>query len=190
MLPTANPSDFAGVFGHPAPANGMLMLGTRLAEVTDGTSNTALFSEVRRGTLSGEPGVTGFNFTTNMIGGTYDETLVLANADGRTVTQCNSSSGSFVRYVGQQYYRALPQNFLYTHTLPPNWNRQVSTNQKYSCGNATLFNAIHMPASSYHPGVVVVCLTDGSVRPVSDTVDFAVWQAAGTKRLSESSQLP
>ena len=176
-----------GVFGHPFPAAGNMMLGTRLAEVIDGTSNTTLFSEVRRGTLSGESGVTGFDFTTNMVGGTYATSPV--PTDGRSVTQCNNSSTTVIRYVGQQYYRALPQNFVYSHTLPPNWNKKVTTNQKYSCGNSA-FNAIHMPASSFHPGVVNVCLTDGSVRSVSETVDFAVWQAAGTRGAGESSQLP
>jgi prepilin-type processing-associated H-X9-DG protein len=73
--------------------------------------------------------------------------------------------------------------------LPINWNKKSSTNQKYSCGN-TGFNAIHIAASSYHPGGANVCLTDGSVRFVAETIDFAVWQAAGTRIRGESVQLP
>jgi prepilin-type processing-associated H-X9-DG protein len=182
-----------GVFGHrldrpsPNPNPGALMLGTRLAEVTDGTSNTALFSEVFRGNITGEAsGVGQFDYTTNMTGGSANDFTL---PDGRGVAPCNNPTGSTIRYTGQQYYRALPQNFLYTHTLPINWNKKVSTNQKYSCGN-TAFDAIHIAASSYHTGGVNVCLTDGSVRFVGETVDFAVWQAAGTRGRGESTQLP
>jgi len=187
---------FLGVFGHfmppigtpPPNVNaGRLMFGTRLAEVTDGTSNTTLFAEVFRGNITGESsGVGQFDYTTNMIGGSAaDFTL----QDGRAVAPCNSSTTTTIRYVGQQYYRALPQNFLYTHTLPINWNKKSNTNQKYSCGN-TAFNAIHIAASSYHPGGANVCLTDGSVRFVAETIDFGVWQAAGTRIRGESVQLP
>ncbi|MCI0358030.1 MAG: DUF1559 domain-containing protein [Planctomycetaceae bacterium] len=180
-----NAGQLLGVFGHPL-IQGQVMLGTRLAEVTDGTSNTTLFAEVVRGNITGESSGGGlFDYTTNMIGsGNYTIT------DGRGVTECNNGAGSpTIRYVGQQYYRALPQNFLYTHTMPINWNKKVTANQKYSCGN-TAFNSIHLGASSYHPGGANVCLTDGSVRFVGETVDFAVWQAVGTKGRGESTQLP
>jgi prepilin-type N-terminal cleavage/methylation domain-containing protein/prepilin-type processing-associated H-X9-DG protein len=177
-----NPGRY-GVFGHPI-GGGRMMEGTRLAEVLDGTSNTTLFAEVYRGNLSGEAGATGFDYSTNMIG-SGDYTI----ADGRTVTECNTAGSTFIRYVGQQYYRNLPQNFLYTHTLPVNWNKRLGTNQKYSCGR-TGFSEIHIAASSYHPGGVNVCLTDGSVRFVAETTDFAVWQAAGTRAGGEAVQLP
>jgi prepilin-type processing-associated H-X9-DG protein len=38
-----------------------------------------------------------------------------------------------------------------------------------------------MAASSYHTGGVNVGMADGSVRFVRDGVDFAVWQALGTR---------
>ena len=66
--------------------------------------------------------------------------------------------------------------------MPVNWNRRTNdpTTQKYTCGDSTL-RRIHIAASSYHTGGVNVCLVDGSVRFVRDSVDFAVWQAAGTR---------
>jgi prepilin-type N-terminal cleavage/methylation domain-containing protein len=172
-----------GVFGHPR-LNGILMAGTRFAQVSDGTSNTALFSEVRRGTLSGESGVTGFNHTSSMIGGGYT-----TGTDGRNVTECNNSGGTVIRYVGQQYYRSLPQNFVYTHTLPINCDRKADSAQKYSCGNSA-FTAVHQAASSYHGNIVNVCMTDGSVRNVSESIDFPTWQTAGTRGGGESVTLP
>jgi prepilin-type N-terminal cleavage/methylation domain-containing protein len=175
-----------GIFAIPFPAAGSEMKGTTFAGILDGTSNTALFSEVRRGTFPSGSGAS-FDYTTSMIGGTYTGTQLV---DGRNVTQCNTVSGTKIHYVGQQYYRNLPQNFLYTHTLPVNWNRRnsVAAQQKFPCGNSA-FTAIHQAASSFHPGVVNVCLADGSIRSVAETVDFAVWQAAGTRAKAESLQL-
>jgi prepilin-type N-terminal cleavage/methylation domain-containing protein len=45
-------------------------------------------------------------------------------------------------------------------------------------------------ARSMHPGGVVVCRLDGSTAFVSDTIDWDVWQAAGTTRGSETVMLP
>jgi prepilin-type processing-associated H-X9-DG protein len=40
---------------------------------------------------------------------------------------------------------------------------------------------MHISASSYHTGGVNIGMADGSVRFVSDSVDFATWQAMGTR---------
>jgi prepilin-type processing-associated H-X9-DG protein len=40
-------------------------------------------------------------------------------------------------------------------------------------------------ASSYHAGGVNVGMADGSVRFVSDTIDFATWQGMGTRAGNE-----
>jgi len=39
----------------------------------------------------------------------------------------------------------------------------------------------HIASRSYHPGGVNVGLADGSVRFVSDSIQFAVWKAFGTR---------
>jgi hypothetical protein len=38
---------------------------------------------------------------------------------------------------------------------------------------------------SYHPGVVNVCLMDGSCRSISETIDLTVWRALGTRQGGE-----
>ena len=57
-----------------------------------------------------------------MIGGTYTGNRQAGRRPQRDRMQ--HRSGTKIHYVGQQYYRNLPQNFLYTHTLPINWNRR------------------------------------------------------------------
>ena len=75
--------------------------------------------------------------------------------------------------------------------MPPNWNRPQSNtaNQKYTCGDASLRRA-HIAAASFHTNGVNVAMADGSVRFVSDSVDFTIWQAAGTKAGGEALTLP
>jgi prepilin-type N-terminal cleavage/methylation domain-containing protein/prepilin-type processing-associated H-X9-DG protein len=177
-----------GIFAIPFPPNGQIMKGVPIVQVQDGTSNTALFSEVMRGTYDSTISSATYDYTTCMIGGTYSGASL---TDGRAVAQCNGPSTTVIQYVGQQYYRNLPEDFVYTHTLPINWNKKTGnpTTQKYRCGNSA-FNAVHLAASSYHLGGVNLCLADGSVRFVSETIDFTTWQAAGSRIGGETLQLP
>ena len=107
---------------------------------------------------------------------------------GRNVSGCAGGTVSrLINYVGLQYYRGgINHNSFYTHTLPINWNRKTDPSlQKYNCGD-TSFRRAHIAASSNHTGGVNVCLGDGSVRFVRDSVDFAMWQAAGTRNGGEA----
>ena len=66
------------------------------------------------------------------------------------------------------------------------WNKKTgnSATQKYNCGDSS-FRRTHIAASSAHVGVANVCFTDGSVRFVRETIDFAAWQAVGTRAGNE-----
>lgn len=172
-----------GIFASPDPATGQLLKGPTHGSITDGTSNTAMFAEVKRGTFASN--ATGmFDHTTSFIGSAAYSGI--QTTDGRTIPQCmpsgNTTTSSWIRYTGHQYYRALPFTFMYTHTLPINWNRknQDATKQNYSCGN-TSYAAAHIAASSSHTGGATVCNADGSVKFVSDSVDFVTWQSIGSR---------
>jgi prepilin-type N-terminal cleavage/methylation domain-containing protein/prepilin-type processing-associated H-X9-DG protein len=175
-----------GIFAIPNASAGTAMKGYSVLAISDGTSNTAMFGEVIRGTYPSGTAAATYDNTTCMISpAAYTGTALV---DGRAVAECNGPSGTVLHYVGQQYYRNLPQVYMYTHTLPVNWNRKVQTNQKYRCG-ATGFSQIHMSASSYHTGGANLCMADGSVRFARDSTDFAAWQAAGSRQGGESLQL-
>jgi prepilin-type N-terminal cleavage/methylation domain-containing protein/prepilin-type processing-associated H-X9-DG protein len=178
----------SGIFSTgPFPGGGAELQGPTLLSVTDGLSNTAMFSEIMRSGIQ-HNAPSGVRDHATVIRGTS----ITSDTDGRAISHCLDGSGwvSSIKYVGHQYYRAIPQMITYTHTLPPNWNRKVNTGvQRYNCGDSANLNRNHMAASSYHSGGVNVCLGDGSVRFVSDTVDFNVWRAAGTKTGGEALQL-
>jgi prepilin-type N-terminal cleavage/methylation domain-containing protein len=173
-----------GIFAKPLAAAGEVMRGPRFAEITDGTSNTAMFSEVMRATKQWND-TTQDNTTVYFTGTTYSN----ANdfLDGRNIPQCNpSASGTIIRYTGHQYYRAISFNYLYSHSLPINWNRrqQDPTRQRFNCGVS--FGVLHMSASSYHTGGATMCRADGSVTFTSDSTDFAAWQAIGSRSNGET----
>jgi prepilin-type N-terminal cleavage/methylation domain-containing protein/prepilin-type processing-associated H-X9-DG protein len=177
----------SGVFSAPFPS-GTTMQGVTVIGITDGSSNTVMYSEVMRGTQAW-----------NAAAGIYDNTTIMRastlpnNYDGRSIPTCQTGTpfAGRLTYAGHQYYRAL--NFLQTfsHTLPPNWNRKVPSGaQRHNCGDQSNLNNAHIAASSYHTGGVNCGMGDGSVRFVSDTVDFPTWQAVGTRNGGEALNLP
>jgi prepilin-type N-terminal cleavage/methylation domain-containing protein/prepilin-type processing-associated H-X9-DG protein len=177
-----------GIFAVPYPPNGSTMRGPTILSISDGTSNTAMFAEVMRSTTVFNAG-SGIRDNMTVIINSSDSGFNLT--DGTTITMCQDGSNwsTSIKYVGYQYYRSLPSNFLYTHTLPINWNRKVASGtQHYSCGNSA-FTAMHIAASSYHSGGANVGMADGSVRFVRDTIDLTVWRAVGTRAGGEPANL-
>jgi prepilin-type N-terminal cleavage/methylation domain-containing protein/prepilin-type processing-associated H-X9-DG protein len=180
----------AGIFtGDYSPvAAGKAPNGITIVSITDGTSNTAMFAEVRRGT--GYPS-TAVDANTNVTVGSASLSTAPLLYDGRTAPGCAGGTvTNLINYTGLQYYRGgINHNSFYTHTLPPNWNRTNPGAQKYNCGD-TSFRRAHISASSHHSGGVNVCMSDGSVHFISDSINFAIWQAIGTHRGGESATLP
>ena len=174
-----------GIFAMPSTD----LKGYQVKDILDGTSKTALFAEVMRGTVPWDNGsvthTTAFN-----IGATYSASQLIS---GTRVPQClPNANGTQIQYTGQQFYRAfLPYTFMYTHTLPPNWNRRTGSTatQRYNCG-LTSYSTAHIAASSYHGDLVGVVCADSSVRFVNESIDFPVWQAVGSRSGGEALSLP
>ncbi len=142
-----------------------------IANVTDGTSNTAAFSEAWRGHESGT--------TLPPIG---DRTIIMvySSIDNFTPPNCNPAGrDTTYRYRNQEYYRAFGPTGYYNHTLPPN-------SPLYDCGTDqdTLapnnYSRTHLAARSYHPGGVNAGMADGSVRFFKNTINIGVWNGVGT----------
>jgi prepilin-type N-terminal cleavage/methylation domain-containing protein/prepilin-type processing-associated H-X9-DG protein len=165
----------------------------RILDISDGTSNTAMFSETKRSTVNGGswpvhgdaynptniyllPGTdAGWSPYTPMFGPLFNQTTPGAIFVGMTY-RCNSwdyGPTSRISYRGWQYYRNIPEMQTYSHTVPPNY-------KGYDCGDYSITMA-HIAARSFHTGGVNVGFADGSVHFISDTISFATWQALGTR---------
>ena len=140
-----------------------------VSAVTDGTSNTALFSETKR-SYSSTGGSSSIPITDPLnvygISGT--------GASNYLPPVCTAQNKTFnITYRGQQYYRDLPMTGYYNHTLPPN-------TPYWDCGYDD-FTRAHMASRSYHPGGTNVGFADGSVKFIKNTVNINAWNALGTR---------
>lgn len=146
----------------------------RLSQITDGTSNTALFAEVANGygAIDGN-GVEYDCFTWNggTLRGGYDRRQpVLLDADWKSASV--ATLGGQWRDRGYIWNEGSPWKQFYNHILPPGspcWHV-----------NGDWYGLVS-PASSYHPGVVNAAFCDGSVQTHTDDVDPLVWLASGTR---------
>lgn len=153
--------------GQPAQKNPPAV---SLSHIYDGSSNTAMFAEIRRGNMAG-------TVSTATAGDPQDVRRVTwttgTAGDLAPIPACDTAVSSF-RYVGLQYHRgAFNMTHLYTHTRPPN-------SPLGDCTNGNLVS-MHITARSYHPNGVNVGFCDGSTRFINDNIRFQVWQAIGTR---------
>ena len=153
---------------------------TRLAEVTDGTSNTLAMSEGKAYTAllrdGGLPSVTG-----NSIPTTPADVLVFG--------------GTFKNVGGHaEWIDARSSQSCFTTTFTPN------TQVLYSSGgaaydvdftsrregkNATIPTYTVTTARSFHSGGVNTLLVDGSVRFIGNSISLQVWRGLGTRAGAE-----
>jgi prepilin-type N-terminal cleavage/methylation domain-containing protein/prepilin-type processing-associated H-X9-DG protein len=173
-------------------SGGQVTSRVRITDVTDGTSNTCMWSETKRsynpnlssaGGNSYDPTMIyllpsndeGWSNLSPMVGPLFNVTNPLALIQGPTY-RCNAyqyGPTNIIRYRGLEYYRGIVEMNNYTHTVPPNYFG-------YDCGNSDI-TAAHIAARSYHTGGVNVCLVDGSVRFISNNINFSTWQGLGTR---------
>jgi prepilin-type N-terminal cleavage/methylation domain-containing protein/prepilin-type processing-associated H-X9-DG protein len=164
--------DTNGVNVNMPPPNGMFFadIVVRIASVTDGTSNTAAFSEHVTGDFS--------NAISTDISDTYEPGTYPANAD-QAYQQClavnildltkqgNSNAGAPWTQSGHTQTQ-------YWHGSPPNAR---------SCMFPPL--RVSTTANSRHPGGVNLCMGDGSVRFIKSAINLPTWRAIGSRNGGE-----
>ena len=153
--------------------NYLRAIGTRIAQVTDGTSNTAMFGEIKRSRAMANTAseiaipdlINVYTVSTDMTG--IDAYTPPANCS-------NFANSTRFRYRGQQYYRSLPITGYYSHTVPPNY-------KLWDCADISSYTQGHIAARSYHPGGVNIGYADGSVHFIKDSINMNTWRAVGSK---------
>jgi prepilin-type N-terminal cleavage/methylation domain-containing protein/prepilin-type processing-associated H-X9-DG protein len=152
------------------PPNGVFYgnSATRLAEITDGLSNTGFFSERIVG-----------DATTGIISPIadvfFDPGAPLTPDDA--MAQCQAlniynPANQIPMIMGVPW---IDGQHITLHVTPPNTR---------SCGFFIVNRAV-MPPSSKHPGGVNLLLGDGSVKFIKDSINLQVWRALGTRNVGE-----
>jgi prepilin-type N-terminal cleavage/methylation domain-containing protein/prepilin-type processing-associated H-X9-DG protein len=151
---------------------------TRLADVTDGLSNTAAFSERIKGIGEDAAVVDSLKPSATIWVVPFDsvETHASYFAACRAVTPGTGVLGNLLRQSGLYWWCGNIWGFSYNHVMPPN-------STLCSSGNDNVGAAY--PASSRHPGIVNVAFADGSVRTIKETVNITTWWALATRAGSE-----
>ena len=148
------------------PANGLFYYYSRIkmSDITDGSSNTAAFSE--RVLADGNNGIVSpleDVFFSPAAPNTPDEAIQICSA-----LDINNLANQFPLFMGAPWIHG---QHCYLHVNVPN---------SRSCGFFVALRAT-MPPSSRHTGGVHTLLADGSVRFVAQTVNLATWRALGTR---------
>ncbi len=200
------PFNYAGVYWN---TNSGTTFGPE--GITDGTSNTAIFSETLLG--SGPPSPVALSATTRP--GTYEWLVPLNNfwdqgpQGGVTallfMQACKAlpgtqlSLGNLTPANGNIWLAGNPGSCLmwnaYNHFMPPNTTNCAALNDlNISPGGTGGMTGIGgwgafmdaIPPSSNHPGIVNIAFADGSVRIIKNQIVPQIWWAIGTRNGNEA----
>ncbi len=165
-------SDTKGVNAKMPPPDGGFFVDSRytVADLADGSSNTAALSEHIKGDFSDTVSIPNADtYQPGTYPGTPDEALAQCNAiDVKNLTFQGNSN------VGAPWLEDSHSRTRYYHSFPPG-------------GRSCMFppQRIATTANSFHSGGVNVLLFDGSVRFVSYGIGLPTWRALGTRNGQE-----
>jgi prepilin-type N-terminal cleavage/methylation domain-containing protein/prepilin-type processing-associated H-X9-DG protein len=157
-----------------ATADGIFyyLSSVKMTDITDGTSNTAMFSEKLRG--QGNP-----NPRTDMF------VMPVATTMAQAFSQCESLNPTTATpLTSKQGYSWVMGEMCcttYNHMALPNTNTCASTGFPGSMANM----AMVVPPSSLHTNGVNILLCDGSVHFVTNGISLTTWRALGSRNGGE-----
>jgi prepilin-type N-terminal cleavage/methylation domain-containing protein/prepilin-type processing-associated H-X9-DG protein len=146
-----------------------------LASMTDGTSNTAFFSERCRG--QGSPSLKNDMYMMNTAM-TIDQTWQMCNQMDMSMAM------PLTNWMGATWLIGDMSCSTYNHVSTPNTRTCAAMNGGSMMGSMANM-AVDLPPSSYHPGGVNLLFGDGSVKFIKDSVALSVWRALSTRNGGE-----
>ncbi len=168
-----------------------------LESVTDGTSNTALFSEKLFGTAGNTP----LPYASDSLGGKrgifpaampneafYGQQSYQGALAGMKV--CQSIPGT-MQASSQSFYVGMSWSMQYVWDWGINCYNHYNTPNKLTCQDPSSLSwsigylTGAFPPTSNHPGGVNMCFTDGHVQFIKDSVNYQTFWSIGTKSMNE-----
>jgi len=151
--------------------------GIRLADITDGTSNTAGMADVK----TFQPSVANFNITAPVEAPASPNDVIF-----RSRTLDIESAGHTSWAEGFGVYSALtfvfPPNTAIPYTAPNGMTFDIDWAATTNMGDVVAV----ILARSYHRGGVNALFMDGSVRFVTNSINQTTWRALGTRNGGEA----
>jgi prepilin-type processing-associated H-X9-DG protein len=165
-------------------------LPVRLADVTDGLSNTAAASERLMGswsTAKADP-------RRDLVYSGLEQVMSLREITAelqRDVCRALSPGDYFWPTTGESWTYVSFLGAWYNHTFPPNSDIPPCSIRQpilYRIGDGGTYGPDSgiFSATSWHSGAVNLLLLDGSVRTVADSIETSVWRAISTRAGGES----
>ena len=158
-----------------------------MGDITDGSSNVLMFSEI---VTSDQGGATGTQTDLARVregsgigpdGGNatqaYPTSITKATVDG-WVNSCNGIAGINGNRVGEKWYHGQFYRTMFNTLLTPNSKNASCT---FHCGGCHYDGSGMFPARSKHTGGVNALMCDGSATFVSENVDWDVWNRFGSR---------
>jgi prepilin-type N-terminal cleavage/methylation domain-containing protein/prepilin-type processing-associated H-X9-DG protein len=165
---------FPSTMDTSATANGVLyyLSHVRITDITDGTSNTALFSEKLRGRGVPNPKTDMFIMPNqSSLAATYQTCMGLNTATATPLTSWQGASW----VMGEMCCTT------YNHVSPPNTTTCAGVPFPGNMANM----AMQVPPSSGHTNGVNLLLCDGSVHFITNGIDLATWRGLGSRNGGE-----
>ena len=164
--------------GSPIATDGIFYVNsnTRMSQIPDGTSHTALFGESILGRALGAP-----TLHDPQVDYKYLLGAPLSTAICSSTPQWNVSQGRGFSWVSGEFRSAM-----YNHYYLPNSTTPDCIGTLMSGGAQYLYTAYGLRAArSRHPGGASMMMADGSVQFVVDEIDAATWTAWSTRAGNE-----
>jgi prepilin-type N-terminal cleavage/methylation domain-containing protein/prepilin-type processing-associated H-X9-DG protein len=147
----------------------------KLANITDGLSNTAFFSEKIRGTDTNDPDARSDSL---IMSGTINPVPTGIDATYQACQPLNPmTSLRLTRRQGMSWVMGEMCCTAYNHVAPPNGKTCAGTGYPGTMANMPM----QVPPSSRHSGGVNALMGDGTVRFIKSSIALTTWRAIGTR---------
>lgn len=161
----------------------------RMADITDGTSQTICISETVKSDPTGPTKWDGVSPTNGFVLTTGNDNGFNGPELTNYTSQCLGGGQVLQQTRGSKWVYGAPGHSLYNHIRPPNDRSGPDCRGgiPHSVKTVALWNALshNVTAHSLHSGGVHTLFCDGHIQFINDSINLATWQGLGSRNGKE-----